>query len=585
MGARRRRLAFLAVAAFAAAVGIAAYATGLLHGLELESVDARFAARGTRAASDRVAVVEVDDVTFGELKEQWPFPRSLHARAIDRLREAGAAAIAYDVQFTEPTTRRQDNALIESVARAGNVILATTEVDARGRANVFGGERVLREIGAEAGNSIVQQDSDGTIRRLSRQVQGLDGFAARAAEAAGAAPPDEERPWIDYAGPPGTIPSISFSRLVRGRFDPGLVRGRVVVVGASAPTLGDVHATPVGAGLMPGPEIQANAIATVLDGLPLRSTPPAVDLALIALLAAIGPLVGLAMRPALAFGAALAAAAAYLLALQVAFDSGLVLPAVYPLLALTVGTVGTLGLYYLLAAFERQRVRFTFSRFVPENVVEEVLAHGDGELLLGGVRREATLLFSDLRGFTSYSETRPPEEVVEVLNRYLGEMTDAIMDHGGTLVSYMGDGIMAVFGAPIEQADHADRAIAAAREMLERRLPAFCGWMREAGHGEGFDMGIGLNSGEVMSGQVGSARRTEYTTIGDTTNTAARLEGMSKGTEHQVLIAESTRLARIDRDEELIPVGDMEVRGREEPIRVWSIAIRTEKTGAASQTA
>ncbi len=573
MGARRRRLAFLAVGAFAAAVGIAAYATGLLQGPELESVDARFAVRGTRAPSDRVAVVEVDDVSFGELQKQWPFPRSLHARAIDRLREAGAAAIAYDVQFTEPTTPRQDNALIESVARTGNVILATTEVDGNGHGNVFGGEGVLREIGAEAGDSIVQQDSDGTIRRLSRQIQGLDGFAVRAAEAVGADPPGEARPWIDYAGPPGTIPSISFSRLVRGKFDPDLVKGRVVVVGASAPTLGDVHATPTGAGVMPGPEIQANAIATVLDGLPLRSTPLAVDLALIALLAAVGPLVGLAMRPALAFGAAVAAGAVYLLALQLAFDSGLILPAAYPLLALAVGTVGTLGLYYLLAAFERQRVHLTFSRFVPEDVVEQVLAHGDGELLLGGVRREATLLFSDLRGFTTYSETRPPAEVVEVLNRYLGEMTDAIMDHGGTLVSYMGDGIMAVFGAPLEQPDHADRAIAAAREMLELRLPAFCEWMREAGHGDGFDMGIGLNSGEVMSGQVGSERRTEYTTIGDTTNTAARLEGMSKGTEHQVLIAESTRAARTDQGEELIAVGDMEVRGREEPIRVWSIDV------------
>jgi adenylate cyclase len=573
MGARRQRLAFLAVGALAAAIGVAAYAVGLLHGLELESVDARYSVRGARAPSDRVVVVEVDDVTFDQLGLQWPFPRSVHARAIDRLREAGARAIAYDVQFTEPTTPRQDNALIGAVARAGDVVLATTEVDAHGRANVFGGEAVLRRIGAAAGNTVVKPDSDGTVRRFSRQIQGLRGFAVRTAEASGAAPPDEARPWIEYAGPPDTVPAVSFSRLVEGKVDPGFFRGKIVVVGASAPSLQDVHATPTGAGLMPGPEVQANAIATVLDGLPLRSAPLAVDLALIALLAAVGPLAGLALRPSLAFGAALAVAAAYLLALQVAFESGLILPVVYPLLALAVGTVGTLGLYYLLAAFERQRVRFTFSRFVPENVVEEVLAHGDGELRLGGVRREATLLFSDLRGFTTYSETRPPAEVVEVLNRYLGEMTDAIMDHGGTLVSYMGDGIMAVFGAPIEQPDHADRAIAAAREMLELRLPAFCEWMRGAGHGDGFEMGIGLNSGEVMSGQVGSARRTEYTTIGDTTNTAARLEGMSKATEHQVLISESTRAARTDASEELIAVGEMEVRGREEPIQVWSMNV------------
>ena len=246
----------------------------------------------------------------------------------------------------------------------------------------------------------------------------------------------------------------------------------------------------------------------------------------------------------LAFGLALAAAALYLVAAQLAFDSGLILSVVYPLLALALAAVGTLALHYLRAAFERQRVRFTFSRFVPEEVVDEVLAHGEDQLQLGGVRRESTVLFSDLRGFTSYAETRAPEEVVEILNRYLSEMTDAIMDHGGTLVAYMGDGIMAVFGAPIEQPDHADRAIAAAREMLEVRLPAFCEWMRGAGHGDGFTMGIGLNSGEVMSGQVGSERRMEYTTIGDTTNTASRLEGMTKGSGHQIFIADSTRAAR-----------------------------------------
>ena len=151
-------------------------------------------------------------------------------------------------------------------------------------------------------------------------------------------------------------------------------------------------------------------------------------------------------------------------------------------------------------------------------------------------------MFSDIRGFTTFSEALEPDAVIEVLNRYLGEMTDAIMDHGGTLVAYMGDGIMAVFGAPIEQDDHADRALAAAREMLGARLPRFNAWMRR-GARRRFRMGIGLNSGDVMSGNVGSERRMEYTAIGDTTNTAARLEGMTKGTEHQLFISDSTRAA------------------------------------------
>ena len=170
-----------------------------------------------------------------------------------------------------------------------------------------------------------------------------------------------------------------------------------------------------------------------------------------------------------------------------------------------------------------------FSRFVPETVVDQVLARTDGDLRLGGVSLEGTVMFTDLRGFTTFAEALPPARVIECLNRYLDEMSDAILAHGGTLVSYMGDGIMAVFGAPIEQADHADRALAAAREMLDERLPTFNAWLRENELSEGFQMGIGLNSGQVMSGNVGSERRLEYTAIGDTTNTAARLEGMTKG--------------------------------------------------------
>jgi adenylate cyclase len=150
-------------------------------------------------------------------------------------------------------------------------------------------------------------------------------------------------------------------------------------------------------------------------------------------------------------------------------------------------------------------------------------------------------------------------------------MSDAIMDNGGTLVAYMGDGIMAVFGAPIEQEDHADRALAAAREMLKVRLPRFNEWLKGEGLGDGFAMGIGINSGSVMSGQVGSERRIEYTAIGDTTNTAARLEGMTKGSGHQVFVADSTKVALRGDGIELQIVGEHEVRGRTHKIVVWTI--------------
>src|SRR5205085_8035552 len=140
----------------------------------------------------------------------------------------------------------------------------------------------------------------------------------------------------------------------------------------------------------------------------------------------------------------------------------------------------------------------------------------------------------------------------------------------GTLVAYMGDGIMAVFGAPIEQPDHADRGLAAAREMLGPRLGRFNDWLRTEGLSEGFRMGVGLNTGPVMSGNVGSERRLEYTTIGDTTNTAARIEGMTKGTPYQLFLSESTRAA-LRADREVVPAGEFEVRGREEPIRLYTV--------------
>jgi adenylate cyclase len=577
MGSRRGVLAFAAVAVAAATIGVASYATSLFGGLELDSVDTRFSIRGAQDPDPRLAVVAVDDTTFSELGEQWPFPRSLHGQLIDRLTEYGVEAIAYDVQFTEPTTPREDNALIEAVSRADDVVLATSEVNAAGESNVLGGEENVRRFGARAGNTVVIQDDDGTIRRFPYAVQGLRGFAVATVEAESGETVStdgfgDRGAWIDYAGPPRTIPTYSFSKVLRGEVDPELLRGRIVVVGASAPSLQDVKQTSVGGGLMPGSELQANAIGTLLDGVPLRSAPRALNIALIILLALVSPLAGYALRPAMAIIVAVAAAAIYLAAAQLAFNLGLIVAVVYPLVTMLVAGVGTLAVHYLLAAFERQRVRFTFSRFVPEDVVDQVLAEGEGELELGGVRRESTVLFSDLRGFTTYSESREPGEVVEVLNSYLGEMTDAIMDHGGTLVSYIGDGIMAVFGAPIEQPDHADRAIAAAQEMLEVRLPAFCRWMQSAGHGDGFRMGIGLNSGEVMSGQVGSERRREYTTIGDTTNTASRLEGMTKNSGHSIFIADSTRRARTSEDPRLIDVGEFEVRGRAQPLRVWSLS-------------
>ncbi|HEY8502356.1 MAG TPA: adenylate/guanylate cyclase domain-containing protein [Solirubrobacterales bacterium] len=220
---------------------------------------------------------------------------------------------------------------------------------------------------------------------------------------------------------------------------------------------------------------------------------------------------------------------------------------------------------------ERERVREVFSRFVPEHVVDDVLERTDEDLRLGGSRGVGTVMFTDIRGFTAFTERTQPDRVIDLLNEYFGEMIDAIFHHGGTLVGYLGDGLLAVFGAPIPLDDHADRALAAAREMLAVRLPRFNRRVRERTLGNGFEMGIGLNSGLFMSGNIGSARRLEYSVYGDTVNTASRIEGMTKITRRSVLIADSTRQALLRPPSDLVHVGEFDVRGKQSSIRLWTI--------------
>ena len=375
---------------------------------------------------------------------------------------------------------------------------------------------------------------------------------------------------IDFRGPSGTYPSVSFVDAMRGRVPPSFFRHKIVVIGATAPTLQDIHATSTDS-LMPGPEIQANVIDTALRGFPLGYTSGLVDILLILMLGISVPVISLRLGPVAATAMAVAMGAAYVVIAQLMFDGGTVLTVVYPLGALLLSGAGSLAVQLITEAFERVRTRDLFSRFVPENVVDELLSRSGG-LRLGGVQREGTVMFTDLRGFTSLAESLTPARVIEVLNRYLSEMSDAILDHGGTLVAYMGDGIMAVFGAPLVQDDHADRALATAREMLSVRLPRFNQWLRDERLSEGVKMGIGLNSGNVMSGHVGSERRVEYTAVGDTTNTASRIEALTKGTPHQLLMSDMTRQALRAPAEDLVFFDEVPIRGRLESVKLWSIA-------------
>jgi adenylate cyclase len=586
---------FAAIGIAAVALGVLGYDLHALKRLELSSVDARFAVRGPLGVPDNVVVVGIDEVTFSELKRRFPeFTRGMYATVVDNLRRAGAKVIALDAQFTEPTRAppylegrphlygtvdrlagREDDKLGNATWRARPVIFADTAPDPEtGKTAIYGGN--LRGIGGLAGFSSFPLDADGVLRHMQYETDHLKSFAIAAAEVAtGRTIPASalhgSTTWIDYPGPPDTVPFISFSHVLRGHFAPSRVRGKVVVVGATASSLQDVHPTSTSrGGDEAGPEIQASAIATAIRGFPLRDAAGWLNVLAICVLGLAPALIGRRFPGLWTIVAALALAAVFVVAAQVAFDHGTVLTFTYPLGALAIAAVGTLGAHYFLTSLERQRTRDTFARFVPEEVVNQVLARADEGLRLGGTRVVGTCMFTDLRDSTKFAESLAPETVVEVINRYLGELSESILGHGGTLMSYLGDGFMAVFGAPLEQNDHADRALAAAREIIDDGLPRFNAWFREQGYGEELRIGIGINSGPFLAGNVGSETRLEYTAMGDTINTASRLEAATKAEGFYVLLAEATRDALTAPAADLVEVGEIDIRGRAGSITIWS---------------
>jgi CHASE2 domain-containing sensor protein len=334
-----------AVAVVSSLAALAADRTGIGEGLELESVDARFSIRGEQPPPADVVLVVVDEQTLDQLDLRWPFPRSRHARVIRRVAAAKPSAIAVDLQFTERTKDAEDNALIESIAASGDVVLGTTVVDDQGATNVLGGDEVVSSVGARVGTGLMPPDADGALRRVPYAINGLESFAVVAAEVAThrqVLPFDERRTWIDYAGPPGTLRAYPYADVLRGRVPAESFRGKVVVIGTEASRLKDVSPTSTTAGeLMSGPEIQGNAIATVLDGLPLRSTGGLVDGLLIVVCALVAPLAALRLRSELAAAVAIAAGLAYLMSAQLLFGAGKIVPVVLPLLALALALLGT----------------------------------------------------------------------------------------------------------------------------------------------------------------------------------------------------------------------------------------------------
>ena len=555
--------------------------------VELKGYDLLHFFRRQAPPPREIVVVAIDEPSFAELRLQWPWPRSLHGKLIDSLKEAGASVIALDVVFAEPSSPGEDLALADAMRRAGNVVLASdVEVIADRKYDQEMGIEPLSPFREQALTGIVTVpiDRDNVVRRFYPMKGEERLFAEQAAFVHTKTMhrvPEGANIW--YAGPSRTFTTVSYYQALEpSKFLPAnFLRGKIVIVGKAVKSgaepersTADIFATPFlfsgQRGLMYGTEIQANMVSDLLGGQFVMRLGTFNTAVLFFLMGLLGSFLQVKWRPIRSGLLTLLCLVGYLAITYHALEKlNLWIPTLLVALPffLPYGTWGAEA--YVQSEKRRREIRRAFSHYVSPSVLESVLSHPE-DLKLGGKRVEATVLFSDISGFTAIAEKMPPEDVAGLLNRYLGKMTAVILQHKGTLDKFIGDAIMAFWGAPADDADHALNACRAAVAMQER-LESLRGELKADGL-PGIDVRIGINTGMVIAGNMGSPDLFDYTVLGDTVNLASRLEEANKQFGTRILISSSV-YEKVAGKAEARPLGKISVKGKTEEVDVYELLV------------
>lgn len=553
-----------------------------------------------RAVSDGVVIVDIDQRSLelmNDMAGSWPWPRSVHGELVDHLSRQKPRAIAFDVLFNELDVYRpeHDAAFADAIARNPDVWLAMT-INADGK-----GARVRDMPAAVGARALTNPPSDARVPVMLPLVMlphpeamrgGLINFtmdgdrvgrhydlyrdqagwrfpflAARIMQSLGRPLPQQQsillnwrRDWKHVSYADIYLDSLREHPLR----SPDEFRNRIVVIGTSAPGLQDLRLTPMGS-TYPGVEILATALDNLDRGDWLREVPrPATILFALALIGFVAAAFTRGISAVNTGYILLALTAVTVAAAWITLTRGVFLPIFAPLAFGWAFYLACTGVAYFQERAQRLRTSAMFKRFLDPRVVADLIERGEIDHQAHAEGREITVLFSDIRGFTTLSETSPPEEVVALLNRYFSRQVQVIFGHGGTLDKFIGDAIMAFWGAPAAIPDHADKAVAAAIEMSAalEELRSELGTL-----GATLDIGIGVHTGRAVVGFIGSNDRLDYTAIGDTVNLASRIEGLTKGIA-RILVSEATRDAIGDRlgwkD-----CGSHSVKGRETMVRLY----------------
>ncbi len=604
------RVAVIGSWLFLVVVGQTLHFSGALTGYERASSGVWHRVAGQRCEPQHVVIVGIDEAALqARPDEPLAFWTPHVARALAVLQAVGARVVALDMLFSVsadawlakaglavPEVARTFDRPFRQALGEGRVVLTAFATDASSEELLLPNADywlALPELLDQVALSNLEYDDDGVLRSFRLAAERAEApkvflgplLAARAAGqgqdaaiwriaghphvlAAGPSP-------VTFCGPPGTVPVLSIERLLAdgAAQDPQVraLAGKVVIIAATYHAAQDVHLTPYAPDLMNGAEIHAQIAESLLAGRSTSDLPPwqyaliiAVTAALAVRLAsrrnapvrgAVEAVIGVAVLASISYLAFLADMRVFAGGMQGTLVAGYVI-----------------GLALSLRGSERRRaaLKQMFGRYVSDEVVEHLLHTGD-DPGVAGQTREVTVLFSDIRSFTTLSERMTPQMVVEMLNAWFSEVSDPILEAGGTIDKFIGDAVMAVFGAPVHHADHARRALRAAAAM-DLRAQEFRGWMAARFPDldlPPFAIGVGLHTGEALSGNVGSPRRMEFTTIGDTVNAASRIEGLTKGFDAAVVISREV----VDAAGPGLRLGEprkVQVKGKDEPLEVMA---------------
>jgi adenylate cyclase len=583
------------------------FGMGTFDFLENRSIDWRFLMRGEIEADPRIVIISIDEASFSALNQKWPWPRTYFAQLIDRLRREGAKTIGIDIIMSEPYPG--DEALVRSAKPFGHIVFPSKFEETTTRMRWKGKEVELKEevlkgpIGAisdsaDVGYLNLPHDGDGFVRRFTPvrlyQDEVYGSFALKIVARFLEIPLGDlkylpfnqlrigdrsiplnhyDSAYINFAGPAGKFERVSFSQVIEGLYAPGSFKDKIVLVGSTFLDSKDFFPTPFvetrKGGKYPlfGVEIQANIINTILQGRFIKPLSPLSHRLIIFLGGILLTLLSLKLSPLKGAFSVSLIIIAYTIASIWLFARDILMPTTAPVLTFAGVFLSQVVVRYFTEEREKRQIRGMFQKYVSPDIVDQLI-EDPAKLRLGGEKRELSVLFSDIRGFTSISERLAPEEILSLLNHYLSAMTAVVLRNGGMLDKYVGDAIMAVFGAPLELENHALLACKTALEMMEELRSLQQGWENESK--PILDIGIGINTGEMVMGNVGSPKRMDYTVIGDNVNLASRLEGVNKELGTHIIISGST-YERVKRDVTVRGLGEIKVKGKETQVPIYEL--------------